>query len=86
MPCGGHGGKASRSAQAAQLVKAGTHTQAQAAREVGISEPAVHKELTKKVKSKRVKTRLPRVAIADDLAKPPLRQPHALSMPSPIVS
>jgi hypothetical protein len=27
---------------------AGTHTQAEAARELGISEPAVHKELTKK--------------------------------------
>ena len=39
--------KASRSARAAELVKAGTHTQAQAAREVGISKPAVHKELTK---------------------------------------
>ena len=40
--------KASRSARAAEMVKAGTHTQAEAAREVGISEPAVHKKLTKK--------------------------------------
>jgi hypothetical protein len=40
--------KASRSARAAEMVKAGTHTQAEAARELGISEPAVHKELTKK--------------------------------------
>lgn len=40
--------KASRSARAAEMVKAGTHTQAQAARKLGISEPAVHKELTKK--------------------------------------
>jgi hypothetical protein len=48
--------KASRSATAAQMVKAGTHTQAQAAREVGISEPAVHKELTKtEVTNKKVK-------------------------------
>jgi hypothetical protein len=40
--------KASRSARAAEMVKARTHTQAEAARELGISEPAVHKELTKK--------------------------------------
>lgn len=39
--------KASRSKRAAEMVKAGTHTQAEAAREVGISKPAVHKELTK---------------------------------------
>lgn len=59
--------KASRSAQAAQLVKAGTHTQAQAAREVGISEPAVHKELTKKeVTNKKVKKPpQPTVKLAD---------------------
>ncbi len=49
--------KASRSARAAEMVKAGTHTQAEAARELGISEPAVHKELTKeKVTLKKVKT------------------------------
>ena len=49
--------KASRSARAAEMVKAGTHTQAEAARELGISEPAVHKELTKeKVTLKMVKT------------------------------
>lgn len=58
--------KASRSAQAAQLVKAGTHTQAQAAREVGISEPAVHKELTKKVKLKRVKTQTPVIGLSQN--------------------
>jgi hypothetical protein len=47
--------KASRSAQAAQLVKAGTHTQAQAAREVGIDRAAVHRALTKtKVTKERV--------------------------------
>lgn len=39
--------KASRSARAAELVKAGTHTQAQAAREVGISKQAVNKQSTK---------------------------------------
>ena len=45
--------KASRSTRAAGMVKAGTHTQAEAAREVGISKPAVHKELTKKAVTKK---------------------------------
>ena len=58
--------KASRSARAAEMVKAGTHTQAEAAREVGISEPAVHKELTKKVKSKRVKTKTPVIGLSQN--------------------
>ena len=39
--------KASRSARAAEMVKAGTHTQAEAAREVGISHPAVIKAVTR---------------------------------------
>lgn len=39
---------ASRSAQAAEMVKAGTHTQAEAAREVGVDRSAVHRALTKK--------------------------------------
>ena len=37
-----------------------------AAREVGISEPAVHKELTKKVKSKRVKTQTPVIGLSQN--------------------
>ena len=40
--------KASRSARAAEMVKAGTHTQAEAARELGIDRSAVHRVLTKK--------------------------------------
>jgi hypothetical protein len=52
--------EASRSAKAAELVRAGTHTQAEAARTVGISEPAIHKELTKKkVNTERVKVEKP---------------------------
>ena len=42
------------------MVRAGTHTQAEAARTVGISEPAIHKELTKKkVNTERVKVEKP---------------------------
>jgi len=40
--------KASRSARAAELVKAGTHTQAQAAREVGISRATVNEACKEK--------------------------------------
>lgn len=59
--------KASRSARAAEMVKAGTHTQAEAAREVGISEPAVHKELTKKevTREKVKKPPQPTIKLAD---------------------
>lgn len=53
--------KASRSARAAEMVKAGTHTQAQAAREVGISKQAVNKQSTKNAKQKKVDS--PRIAI-----------------------
>jgi predicted transcriptional regulator len=56
--------KASRSARAAEMVKAGTHTQAEAAAEVGVSQPAVSKALSitrkelnhKRVISDRIKT------------------------------
>ena len=54
--------KASKSAQAAQLVKAGTHTQAQAARETGISREAVRQAC-------QVKDRLPAKALTQ--RKPP---------------
>jgi hypothetical protein len=60
--------KASRSTRAAEMVKAGTHTQAEAAREVGISEPAVHKELTKKVKPEKVKTKTPVIGLSQNPA------------------
>lgn len=40
--------KASRSARAAELVRAGTHTQAEAAREVGVTRGAVSQVLSKK--------------------------------------
>ncbi len=47
--------KASRSAHAAEMVKAGTHGVREAAREVGISHPAVIKAVTRnKVTSKKV--------------------------------
>jgi len=47
--------KASRSARAAEMVKAGTHGVREAAREVGISHPAVIKAVTRnKVTSKKV--------------------------------
>jgi predicted transcriptional regulator len=56
--------KVSRSARAAEMVKAGTHTQAEAAAEVGVSQPAVSKALSitrkelnhKRVISDRIKT------------------------------
>jgi predicted transcriptional regulator len=52
--------KASRSARAAELVRAGTHTQAAAARELGIDRAAVHRLLTKKkVTSEKVNTPKP---------------------------
>jgi hypothetical protein len=38
--------KASRSARAAEMVKAGTHTQAEAARELGVSKQAVNKAIS----------------------------------------
>lgn len=54
--------KASRSARAAELVKAGTHTQAQAARELGLPRSAVSKVLSRKsVNTKK-----------DNTPKPPL--------------
>jgi hypothetical protein len=60
--------KASRSAQAAQLVKAGTHTQAQAAREVGISREAVRQGCqVKPIKSKPLdRIRTPLVGLSLD--------------------
>ena len=51
--------KASRSARAAEMVKAGTHTQAEAAREVGIDRAAVHRALTKPVLAQKGSTPKP---------------------------
>lgn len=52
--------KASRSARAAEMVKAGTHGVREAAREVGISHPAVVKAVTKnKVTKEKVTTKKP---------------------------
>ena len=54
--------KASRSARAAEMVKAGTHTQAEAASEVGVSQPAVSKAINitgKSVTIKKVISRKP---------------------------
>lgn len=45
--------KASRSARAAEMVKAGTHTQAEAAREVGISRATVNEACKEKERSPR---------------------------------
>jgi hypothetical protein len=62
--------KASRSARAAELVKAGTHTQAQAAREVGIDRAAVHRALTKPVLAqKRSTPKPPMIRLAIDAMK-----------------
>jgi hypothetical protein len=60
--------KASRSARAAALVRAGTHTQAQAAREVGISREAVRQGCqVKPIKSKRLdRIRTPLVGLSLD--------------------
>jgi hypothetical protein len=61
--------KASRSARAAEMVKAGTHGVREAAREVGISHPAVIKAVTRnKVTSKKVtkaKPPQPTIKLAD---------------------
>jgi len=54
--------KASRSARAAELVKAGTHTQAEAGAEVGVSQPAVSRALNitkREVTSQKVISRKP---------------------------
>jgi hypothetical protein len=61
--------EASRSAKAAELVRAGTHTQAEAAREVGVSKQAVSKAASQPVTVKpkkvdRIKT--PVVALSQD--------------------
>jgi hypothetical protein len=60
--------KASRSARAASLVRAGTHTQAQAAREIGISREAVRQGCqVKPIKSKRLdRIRTPLVGLSLD--------------------
>jgi DNA-binding XRE family transcriptional regulator len=47
--------EASRSAKAAELVRAGTHTQAEAAREVGVSKQAVSKAASQPKQSNRKK-------------------------------
>jgi len=52
------------------LVKAGTHTQAQAAREVGIDRAAVHRALTKPVLAqKRSTPKPPMIRLAIDAMK-----------------
>jgi len=51
--------KASRSARASEMVRSGTHTQAQAAREVGIDRAAVHRALTKPVLAQKRSTPKP---------------------------
>jgi hypothetical protein len=61
--------EASRSARAAELVRAGTHTQAEAAREIGVSKQAVSKAASQPVTVKpkkvdRIKT--PVVALSQD--------------------
>jgi hypothetical protein len=61
--------EASRSAKAAELVRAGTHTQAEAAREIGVSKQAVSKAASQPVTVKpkkvdRIKT--PVVALSQD--------------------
>jgi hypothetical protein len=60
--------KASRSARAASLVRAGTHTQAQAAREIGISREAVRQGCqVKPIKSRRLdRIRTPLVGLSLD--------------------
>lgn len=64
--------KASRSARAAEMVKAGTHTQTEAAAEVGVSQPAVSKALNitrKELNQKKVipnRTKTPVIGLAAD--------------------
>lgn len=66
--------EASRSARAAAMVMAGTHTQAEAAREVGIARPTVHKALAKTTLNteKANKPRAPKTPVIG-LAKDPAR-------------
>ena len=61
--------QASRSQRAADLVKAGTHTQAEAAREIGISKQAVGKVISQPVAIKPQKvdrTKTPVIGLAKD--------------------
>ncbi len=59
--------KASRSARAAEMVKSGTHTQAEAAREVGVSKQAVNKAISQPETSNRKKVDpLPAIKLTRD--------------------
>jgi transposase-like protein len=61
---------ASRSARAAEMVKAGTHTQAQAARELGVSKQAVNKAISQPKQSNRTKVDpSPTIKLAKDPAR-----------------
>jgi hypothetical protein len=64
--------KASRSAQAAQLVKAGTHTQAEAARHCGVTKQAVSKAISQPARviaPRRLTPKPPMIRLALDAVK-----------------